>query len=227
MIANPAEGTAAPIDLVIYHGACRDGFTAAWVARQRYPRADFRAGYFGKGPPRVIGRHVLIADFSYSRPVLDEMASQAESILLLDHHKTAEAALGDLPYTRFDMDRSGAGITWDYLFPEEPRPWIVNYVEDRDLWRFALPGSKAVNAYLSVLTFAFDAWDGAQKLGLEKARTLGEVVVAKIDQYVSEVRRNARMITLDGYRVPAVNASPVDTSEVLEGLAIEIGRAHV
>ena len=32
--------------------------------------------------------------------------------------------------------------------------------------------------------------------------------------------KNARLITLAGHRVPAVNASPVDTSELLEGLAV-------
>jgi oligoribonuclease NrnB/cAMP/cGMP phosphodiesterase (DHH superfamily) len=208
-----------PVDLVIYHGACRDGFTAAWVARQKYPGAEFLAGYFGKGPPRVHGRNVLIADFSYKRPVLEELAAQSQSILLLDHHKTAEDDLGTLSYTYFDMDRSGAGITWDRLFPGRPRPWLVDYVEDRDLWRWSLPDSKAVNAYLSVLDFNFEAWDAAIDLGVDRAKELGAVVLAKIDQYVTEVRKNARIIDLDGFRVPAVNASPVDTSELLEGLA--------
>lgn len=215
----PRAHAAPAIDLVVYHGACRDGFTAAWVARRRFPGAEFLAGYFGKGPPRVAGRNVLIADFSYTRPVLEDLAIQAQSLLLLDHHKTAEENLGSLPYAFFDMERSGAGITWDYLFPGEARPWIVDYVEDRDLWRFDLPGSKAVNAYLSVLSFAFESWDAASAVSLEEAKRLGEVVLAKIDQYVSEVRKNARMIDLDGFRVPAVNASPVDTSELLEGLA--------
>ena len=148
------------------------------------------------------------------------MANQAESILLLDHHKTAQADLGDLPFANFDMERSGAGLAWDHLFAGEPRPWLVNYVEDRDLWYFRLPGSKAVNAYLGVLPFEFAAWTGADELGHERAKALGEVVLAKLEQYVSEVSKNARLITLAGHRVPAVNASPVDTSELLESLAV-------
>ncbi len=208
------------IDLVIYHGSCRDGFTAAWVARLRYPEAEFHAGYFGQKPLPVSGRHVLIVDFSYPRSVMEEIARQAESVLLLDHHKTAQADLSGLAYAHFDMERSGAGIAWDYLFYGKRRPWLVNYVEDCDLWRFRLRDSRAVNAYLGVLPFEFDAWTGADELGYERAKALGEVVLAKIDQYVSEVSKNARLITLDGYSVPAVNASPVDTSELLEGLAV-------
>jgi oligoribonuclease NrnB/cAMP/cGMP phosphodiesterase (DHH superfamily) len=206
------------IDLVIYHGSCRDGFTAGWVARLRYPQAQFHPGYFRKKHPSVAGRDVLILDFSYPRSVLQEMASQARSILLLDHHKSAQSDLAGLDYAVFDMERSGAGLAWDDLFPGKARPWLVDYVEDRDLWRFALPDSRAVNAYLSTLSFDFEAWTGASELGLERAKTLGEVVLAKVEQYVDEVSKNARMITLDGYRVPAVNASPVDTSELLESL---------
>src|SRR5438309_9630563 len=183
------------VDLVIYHGACRDGFTAAWVAAMRHPGADFQAGYFGNKAPSVIGRSVVILDFSYPREVLETMAREAEELVLLDHHKTAEADLAGLPYAHFDMERSGAGLAWDYFFPGEPRPWLVDYVEDRDLWRFRLPDSKAVNAYLSVLPFDFAAWRQASALPLEEATRLGRVVQLKIDQYVSEVRKNARMIT--------------------------------
>jgi len=208
------------VNLVIYHGACRDGFTAAWIARRRYPEAEFHAGYFGKPAPSVAGREVLIVDFSYPRSVIEDMAYQAESILLLDHHKTAESDLGDLPFTQFDMDRSGAGMAWDHLFPGEPRPWLVNYVEDRDLWLFRLPDSRAVNAYLGVLPFDFEAWTRAYELGSERTKELGSVVLAKVEQYVNEVSKNARLINLDGYMVPAVNASPVDTSDLLEHLAV-------
>ena len=205
-------------DLVIYHGSCRDGFTAAWVARLRYPGAEFHAGYFRKKPPIVTGRDVLILDFSYPRSILEDMANQAADLLLLDHHKSAQADLAGLEYAVFDMDRSGAGLAWDYLFPGKERPWLVDYVQDRDLWRHELPDSRAVNAYLSTLSFDFEAWTRASDLGLDKAKTLGGVVLAKVEQYVDEVSKNARMISLDGYRVPAVNASPVDTSELLESL---------
>lgn len=208
------------IDLVIYHGACRDGFTAAWVARRRYPDAVFHAGYFSEKPPDVAGSSVLIVDFSYPRAVMEQISEQAGSILLLDHHKTARDDLAGLSNTYFDMERSGAGITWDYLFPDEARPWLVDYVEDRDLWHFRLPGSKAVNAYVSALPFDFDAWSSTQAKGSEQARSLGEAILTKMDQYVAEVSKNARMIDLAGYRVPAVNASPIDVSELLEVLAV-------
>ena len=79
------------VDLVIHHGSCRDGFSAAWVAQRRYPDAEFRAGYFGEEPPLVTGRHVLILDFSYPRSVMEEMANQAASV---DFSRRANRRIG-------------------------------------------------------------------------------------------------------------------------------------
>lgn len=59
----------------------------------------------------------------------------------------------------FDMDRSGAGIAWDFFHHDKPRHPIVNYVEDRDLWRFALPQSRDFSANLFSLPYDFHAWD--------------------------------------------------------------------
>jgi len=50
---------------------------------------EFHAGVYQNPPPDVTGKDVILVDFSYKRPILDEMKSKAASILILDHHKTA------------------------------------------------------------------------------------------------------------------------------------------
>ena len=77
--------------MCIYHGNCADGFGAAWAVRKAIPEADFFPGTYQEPPPDVTDKRVVMVDFSYKRPVLLEMASQAESILILDHHKSAAA----------------------------------------------------------------------------------------------------------------------------------------
>jgi oligoribonuclease NrnB/cAMP/cGMP phosphodiesterase (DHH superfamily) len=59
----------------------------------------------------------------------------------------------------FDMDRSGAQIAWDFFFPDKPRPMLVDYVGDRDLWRFNLPGSREVNAFIFSHDYTFEIWE--------------------------------------------------------------------
>ena len=76
------------ISLCIYHGNCADGFGAAWVVRKALGDIDFHAGKYQAPPPDVTDKDVVIVDFSYKRPVLLEMAAKANSILILDHHKT-------------------------------------------------------------------------------------------------------------------------------------------
>src|SRR5260370_39965031 len=102
-------------------------------------------------------KDVIMVDYSLrTRLDNDQLAQAAKSFRILDHHKTAQAALEGAPYATFDMKRSGAGLAWDYLMSSDggynfiERPWWVNYTEDQDLWNWALPGSQTINAYLMV-----------------------------------------------------------------------------
>lgn len=215
--------------LVIYHGACRDGFCAAWAVRRHFAAAaavsldfavtpDFHAGNYGQPPPDTTDRDVIMVDFSYPAETMQEIAEKCSSLLVLDHHKTAEAALSGFSHPRaqvvFDMNRSGAGLAWDHFMPA-PRHWIVDYIEDRDLWRFKLPHSEEVNAYLSVIPFDFEAWSSAAEMSAADVVYAGQVVHRKTQNYVAEVAKNARRVTFEGYDVPIVNAPQVDISELV------------
>lgn len=178
----------------IYHAGCIDGFAAAWVVRRYFlglePRqeVEFHAAQYGEPPPDVTGRDVIMVDFSYKRAEIYHMIAReggARSILVLDHHKTAEQELAEfrtpeprwedhlesvyldcvenIPepsvYALFDMARSGAGLAWDYFFPSLARPRLIQHVEDRDLWRFRLAETRDLHACLSSYPYDFDTWD--------------------------------------------------------------------
>jgi uncharacterized protein len=166
--------------LCIYHGNCADGFGAAWVVREALGEAhvEFYSGIYQRSPPDVTGRDVIMVDFSYKRPVLESMIHQAKSFLVLDHHKTAKEDLSFLNFpppaqywleniqstkgyaacAYFDIERSGAGLTWDFFFPGRPRPRLIDHIEDRDLWRFALPGTREIQACIFSYPYDFEKW---------------------------------------------------------------------
>jgi hypothetical protein len=154
---------APPFDLCVYHARCYDGACAAWVARRRYPDIELCPVTYGTKPPSVTGRRVLVLDFCYPRDVMVQLRAAAQALVVLDHHKTARDACGDLPFCTFDMERSGAGMAWDYCFPNMDRPWLVNYVEDRDLWRNRLHDTEAVSAFIQCIGYDPTTWDS--KLG--------------------------------------------------------------
>lgn len=80
--------------LCIYHGGCDDGFGAAWAVRHALgDTVEFHPGAYGKPPPSCRGRDVLLVDFSYKRPIMADIAGEARSVLVLDHHKTAKEDL--------------------------------------------------------------------------------------------------------------------------------------
>lgn len=162
--------------LVIYHGNCADGFSAAWCFWRKYGEdADYHAGVHQQDPPDVAGRDVYLVDFSYKAPVVARMLEVARSVTLIDHHKTSIDDLRPLKEHQVmanghglvadnfgwfcDLERSGATLAWDYLFPDEPRPLLLGHIEDRDLWRFKLPGTREIQANVFSYEYSFALWD--------------------------------------------------------------------
>jgi oligoribonuclease NrnB/cAMP/cGMP phosphodiesterase (DHH superfamily) len=222
--------------LCIYHGNCADGFGAAWVVRRFFgaDQVDFHAGFYGAEPPDVTGRDVVMVDFSFKRPVLDVMSDKAHSILILDHHKTAQEELDGLPpppatglaWVRtatstlsqnarttalFDMSRSGAGLAWDYFFPDQKRPALIDTIEDRDLWRFALPHTREVQASVFSYPYDFRTWDflmarGKDHMGIQDMAQEGSAIERKHHKDIAElVEASKRRMVIGGLDVPVAN----------------------
>lgn len=238
-------------DICIFHSPCADGFGAAWAVWKLFGDAvEYVPGVYGKEPPDVTGKNVVIVDYSYKRPCLDVMASKAMSIVVLDHHKTARDDLAGLPppidgpydpyaicdwqhicnapaalHALFDMDRSGAQMAWDYFHPGEDRPKLIDYVGDRDLWRFNLPWSREVAAFVFSYPYSFVAWD-------EMARQIespqyfdgvcaqGAAIERKhhkdIDELLSLTQRE---MTIGGVRIPVANLPYTMASDAAGKLA--------
>lgn len=141
------------IDLVIYHGFCQDGFSSAFTAWLYLGgiNVEYYGAKHGNPPPDVKGRNVLICDFSYNYATVCDMIKETNSLLIIDHHKTAEKELENIPdeYKIFDMDHSGAYLTWRYFYPNNHVPKFILYVEDKDLWKFKHEETMPFTQYLN------------------------------------------------------------------------------
>ncbi len=146
-------------DYVIYHGNCPDGITSLWCAKNYLESIDYvftpiqcRAG---KNPTiNFTGKKVLYVDLCPDFNFLTQLCEIAKNVTILDHHKSAldmytsnNESLESIENleVEIDMERAGCQITWDYFQPTQSRPWFVNYVGDRDLWKWELPNSKEIN----------------------------------------------------------------------------------
>ena len=208
--------------LCIYHRGCADGFGAAWaVQRALGDQVEFHPGIYGAPPPNVTGRDVIMVDFSYKRSVAEELCRAATSVLVLDHHKTAAAELEGLeqwaaaqPVTatvtvHIDIGKSGAVLAWEHFHPGQPIPRLLQHVQERDLWRFALPGTREILACVFSHPFDFDCWDRlAEEIERDPAaiRAEGAAIERKHHRDIAELLgTTTRPMTIGGYRVPIAN----------------------
>lgn len=153
--------------ICIYHANCCDGMGAAWVVHRALNEGDdieFIPATYQAELPDVTGAHVIIVDFSYKQDQMRELAAQAESILVLDHHKTALQELAPLLEDgiiqgKFDMNHSGAMLAWMWFFPQVEPPALIKHIQDRDLWRFDLPGTREIQSALYSFPMDFETWD--------------------------------------------------------------------
>lgn len=233
--------------LCIYHGNCQDGFGAAWAVRHALgDLVEFYPGVYQDAPPDVTGRHVLLVDFSYKRSVLLDMVERARTILVLDHHKSAQEDLAGFPEPApyeewqdrslalvegattpiaalFDMERSGAGLTWDYFHPGKPRPRLIDHIEDRDLWRFALPYTRMISAALFSHPYDFDLWDDYMA-GHDLSTLIleGGAIERKQKQDIANLLPVVqRMMPIGGIRMPVANLPLTLTSDAGHKMASE------
>lgn len=154
---------------VFYHHPCPDGVMAAfcahlaltnvtWVPMTVYSKPEQRVAQAAL----AAGRDAYVLDYTGGPDFLRAVAAVARRVVVLDHHKTAaEDCAGldtELPNVELliDMSRSGAGIARDYfkaaarlveVYGEAKGAAllsVVDYVEDNDLWRHALPDSQLV-----------------------------------------------------------------------------------
>jgi oligoribonuclease NrnB/cAMP/cGMP phosphodiesterase (DHH superfamily) len=117
-------------------------------------------------------------------------------------------------YTRFDMSRSGAGMAWDFFFPNEERPALINRIEDRDLWRFAHADTRAVQAAVFSYPYDFEVWDFLFKLDIATLRTEGEAIERKHHKDIAELVNVCRRdLCIAGHRVPAASLPYTFTSD--------------
>lgn len=208
----------------IYHKNCQDGFVSALAVWMKYGDIRFIEAQYGDSAPKVNGDSVIIVDFSYPRNVLEKMRSEAAELVVIDHHKTAQDTLAGLDYCIFDMNKSGAVLTWEYLFPGEEIPQLFLYVQDRDLWKWQMAYSKEVSAALRIQpqNFAFWKWSFIDNPnGLAALVDKGSVILEYQTHCAEQIAtaESVPVIELAGYLVPCVNCTHL-ISETIGRLAV-------
>ena len=221
-------------DVCIYHGGCDDGFGAAWAIWRHWPKCEFIAGRYGDDLPDLSDKDVVFVDFSAPRDVLVDMSFKCRSVVVIDHHKTAEAALQGLPPFNgtlkgleqafeinqsqntprvavwFDMQQSGATMAWQFASDtdrqESPPPHLISFIEDRDLWKFVYGDhTRQFSAALRTYPQDFEVWDELA-CNVERLIAEGETVLRSHRANLKKIIAEVYQADVGGFTVPVVNA---------------------
>jgi len=211
--------------ICIYHGNCADGFTAAWVVRLSQGEIEFHAGFYKDAPPDVTDKIVYIVDFSYKKPVMEELAKKARAIIHIDHHISAIEDLKDFNPPNLEKfyspenTESGAMLAWKYFFPTNPVPQFIKHIDDRDRWKFLLPGTREIQANVYSYEYTFENWDRLVNQSLDEQIKEGTAIERRMAKDVKELMGVVvRRLNIAGYNIPAANVTYQYGSDICSAL---------
>lgn len=230
---------------IIYHDNCIDGFGAAFIAARaleskgedyvlipaRYNNSW--SHYLSLTQPEDT---IYILDFSFDPESIEEICAIHKEVVWLDHHKSAIDAwdvdgrvVPDNLELVLDNSRSGTGITFDWFYSSTIRPMWVNWVEDRDLWKFQYgEASKQFHAVISSHPREIPIWQTLLAVGsYDDYETLlreGEAILRAHKQRVKEIADGSAVpIVIDGQKGFAANCNGYFASDVGHELAERSG----
>ena len=205
--------------VILYHSDCSDGFGAAWAAWRKFGvRADYLAVKHQEPPPKGLrGKKIYQLDFTYFGLELKRLLKN-NRVTTIDHHISVKGEIKSVHDYIFDNRHSGAVLAWNFFHPGKDVPKLLSYVEDRDLWKFKLPGSRAMTLIVDLLDYDFLAWNKIAA-DLEKPQIRkkyiheGNTILKYQNNSVAKLMNKTDIAIFEGRRIWVVN-SPGLKSEI-------------
>lgn len=209
-----------------YHKNCLDGFTSAWLVKKKHPEARLVEIDYGEEPTVFESDTLYIVDFTFpDTEDMNRLIGAAAVTYHYDHHgdklPIVDALLEEWEGTEryhsvFDTSRSGAGIVWDELHPDQNRPWLVEYVEDRDLWKHDHTESRIFGEGLKTMPYTVADWDYANTIaGHEYVMGIGvEAIKRRLKRCQHQIAQTTRKV---GLHLPDGSVVAVPVSELKDG----------
>lgn len=229
---------------VFHHNKDKDGWCCAYLFHRFfyfYPqhkrktdlfnperKVSFNPFNYGNSIPEFKYQDIVFADISPTRQDAERLLRDGNKIIIIDHHKTAYETLKDLDIDYiFNNEHAACVLIWEALF-SDPVPQLVLYIEDADLYKFALPNSKIVNEVIRSYADTNIEFDHlisiSPNLNSPEIITEGEAIIRAKQQYITSALKTQHWVTLGTRRIAAICcAVPQLISELGNILAHEYG----
>jgi oligoribonuclease NrnB/cAMP/cGMP phosphodiesterase (DHH superfamily) len=231
--SNPQE-----TDFCLYHNDMDGRCAAAVVRRALGSEVRLHATDYGENLPWEIienSHRVIVVDFSLPLDDMQRIREHAD-LIWIDHHKTSIEQLSSLEEVSGirNIGEAACVLAWKYFFPDFPIPKAVQYVGDRDIWRFAHDQTKPFSEGLfqeNTHPTNDQIWgplmDGDQDL-IRKLTDRGKILLAaRLRRLKLSIRHHAFEISFEGHRALAINQrGNGDLGELIRRQGYEIGYCY-
>ncbi len=222
--------------IVSYHGGCPDGMGAMLSAYLIFgEKAQYVPVVHTEPFPDVLqasltdlsNKVIYCLDYCPKEPYLSQMVEQAKSVIILDHHNGSHEQTEDY-FNRgmlsglIDESHSGAVIAWSYFFPEKKVPFLLQCVEDRDIWKWNIQDSDKILVAIDSYPLNLDDWLKLVVAVEENPSRFirdGESILRYKDALVNATLKTARKVNFLGHAVLAANTHEWLASDVGNTLA--------
>lgn len=208
--------------MVLYHKNCSDGFGAAYAAWKKFKNNAEYISIEHQSPfPKdssLKNKEIYLVDFSCGLEQMKKLLKIAFSVTVIDHHISAEEATKSALNYSYSLNHSGAVLAWKYFHLKKTVPKLLLHIEDIDLWKFKMSGTKELMAAVSLYDFDFLTWDKIAKDFENSAKKKKYLEAGKIvNKYKSKIVERAiaqsDKVDFNGQDTLVVN-SPILQSEI-------------
>ncbi len=202
--------------IVVYHADCIDGAASAWTIAKAlddknisyipYDHADRAASEDKIRAALAPGAEVYFADITPEKHFLNELLTSAQTVHILDHHKSAAEMLNGHHAlnlkTHIDPEApSAAKMIWRYFFPAEKAPAVIDLISlmdgsgsglktPQDFAAAALVDSKDIDT----TERAFKTLRGLAKLSFNEMAKKGRPIAAEQEARIDRFLKNTSSV---------------------------------
>lgn len=191
---------------------------------------------FGEDFCKLLNKTVYCLDFSFDKETTEHLLGICRPFIVLDHHDTAWKNLSSIAVTNIglesslhqqlgvtykgivvvDQTKSGATLTWEWFYGSDLDiiPPGLLYVEDRDLWKWKLSGSRSWTSCAFSYEKTVANFDMLMYTAPEEVIREGKAIERQMASAIKVIGKSERRFKIDEFDVPICNANSLFASDL-------------
>jgi len=206
-----------------FHNDDMDGWASSAVVKMKHPNAEFHGYNYEPNLKLANGYDIVyMVDCSVPAKDMEYLIKHNKKFIWIDHHAKKILDIckelgGEIKGIRDTNSKNSACVlTWRYLFPDDEVPFILESIEDMDIWKWEQPMTDEIN-----MTLFIDYKENRDRImlllggsfELDKLIDRGKCYIKMRDNQIDYILETMQTKTFHGHKTGVVN-SPVHQSHI-------------